>query len=93
MGTEAASRGNAQFDCAHSRRARLRRLLVASAVMGVVAWSRHRYSPRVRGGGRTHVRDSIASGLNNWPTVLNALDTSQPFQLQVAGLVGIGLAP
>jgi Type II CAAX prenyl endopeptidase Rce1-like len=67
-------------------------LLVASAVMGVIAWSRHRYSPRVFvAAAALMFAISLASGVNNWPTVLNALDTSQPFQLQVAGLVGIGL--
>jgi hypothetical protein len=67
-------------------------LLVGAAVAGVIAWSRRRYSPGLFAAGAALMFVvSLVRGANNWPTVLAALRTDAPLQLQVIGVIGIGL--
>jgi hypothetical protein len=67
-------------------------LLVASAVAGIVAWSRRRYAPRLfLAAASLMFVASLANAANGWPSILAMLQTAQPFQLQVLALVGIGL--
>jgi hypothetical protein len=67
-------------------------LLVSAAGIGVMAWSRGRYSPRlfVAGAAMT-LTFSIAKAANNWPTTLAGLTTAAPLRLQIAGLIALGL--
>jgi hypothetical protein len=67
-------------------------LLVAAAGTAVIAWSRHRYAPRlfVAGAGLM----LLASGLNSangLPMTMANLPTAQPLPLQMLVLAGIGL--
>jgi hypothetical protein len=67
-------------------------LLVASAVLGVIAWSRRRYAPAVFFAvSLLMLAASFANGVNNWPTLMAQLSTAQPLSLQVGALAGIGL--
>ena len=67
-------------------------LLIGAAVLAVMAWSRRRYSPMlfVAGAGLMLVF-SIARSANNWPAVVAALPTEAPLQLQMIGIIGVGL--
>lgn len=67
-------------------------LLVTAAVIGVVSWSRRRYAPRLfLLASAMILLVSIAGAVNGWPTVMASLQTALPLQLQVAGLIGLGL--
>jgi len=67
-------------------------LLVASAVRGVIAWSRRRFSPRLFIAGATLMLVvSVARSANNWPQLLVMLSTASPLELQILGVVGVGL--
>ena len=67
-------------------------LLVAAAVLGVIAWSRGRYAPRLFfATAAVMLVASIADAANGWPAVLAALQTALPLPLQILGVVGIGL--
>ena len=67
-------------------------VLLGSAVLGIVAWSRGRYTPWLfaAGAGLMFVL-SLVRGANNWPTVLAQLRTEAPLPLQLIGVIGIGL--
>jgi hypothetical protein len=67
-------------------------LLVGAAVLGMIAWSRRAYAPSLflAGAGLMLVVSFVRSA-NNWPAVLGALRTEQPLQLQIIGVIGIGL--
>jgi hypothetical protein len=67
-------------------------LLVASAILGVIAWSRRRYAPWVfvLGMGIMFVA-ALINAANGWPAVLAALSTAQPLPLQVGAVAGVGL--
>jgi hypothetical protein len=67
-------------------------LLLTAAVTAVVAWSRRHYSPRlfvVSAG--LMLAASLVNAVNGWPTVLASLPTALPLQLQLIGLIGLGL--
>jgi hypothetical protein len=67
-------------------------LLAFAAVTGVVAWSRRRYSSRLFFIAMAVM--FVASAINTangWPTVLASLQTALPLNLQIIGVVGIGL--
>ena len=67
-------------------------ILVAAAVLGVVAWSRGRYAPRLFLAAAALVLiASIAKSVNNWPTLLAQMQTALPLQLQILGIVGVAL--
>ena len=67
-------------------------LLAAAAVLGVMAWSRGRYAPRLFfGTAAVMLVASIADAANGWPTVLASLQTALPLGLQILGVIGIGL--
>ena len=67
-------------------------ILALAAVFGVVAWSRRRFAVGLFAmTAAVMFALSLASAANNWPTTLAALPTSQPLQLQVLGLIGVGL--
>ena len=67
-------------------------VLVGAAIVGVMAWSQRRFSPRlfVAGAG-VMLLVSMAAAANNWPTLLAALPTVAPLPLAVGGVVGIGI--
>jgi hypothetical protein len=67
-------------------------LLVSAAVGGVLAWSRHRYTPRlfVAAAGLMLVM-SLIGAANGWPSVLAQLQTALPLPVQLLGVIGIGL--
>jgi hypothetical protein len=65
-------------------------LLLATAIAGVVYWSRGRYTPRAFLAAAAIVLIAAIAGLiNSWPTLLAALSTSAPLQLQLAGVLAI----
>jgi membrane protease YdiL (CAAX protease family) len=67
-------------------------VLVGSAVLAVMQWSRRRYAPWLfLAGSGLMLVVSIARSANNWPSVLARLTTEAPLQLQVLGVIGIGL--
>jgi Type II CAAX prenyl endopeptidase Rce1-like len=67
-------------------------VLVAAAVAGVVAWSRRRFAPSVfLIGAALMLLISLCRSVNNAPTVLFALPTAAPLQLQLVGIIGIGV--
>jgi len=67
-------------------------VLVSAAIIGVMAWSQRRFTPRlfVAGAGLMLLA-SIAVAANNWPTLLASLPTVAPLPLAIGGVVGIGL--
>jgi hypothetical protein len=67
-------------------------LLVSAAVIGVIAWSRGGYAPRlfVAAAGLM-LTVSIAKAGNGWPTALAGFSTAAPLPLQIGGMIGIGL--
>ena len=67
-------------------------LLVSAAVAGVIAWSRHEYTPRVFVlTAALMLVVSVAKLANSWPTVLAGIPTAVPLAIAVAGVVGIGI--
>ena len=67
-------------------------LLVAAAVLGVIAWSRGRYAPRLFfATAAVMLVASVADAANGWPAVLASLQTALPLPLQILGVIGIGL--
>jgi hypothetical protein len=67
-------------------------LLVSAAVGGLMAWSRHRYTPRLflAAAGLMLVVSSVGA-VNSWPAVLAQLQTALPLPVQLLGVIGIGL--
>jgi hypothetical protein len=67
-------------------------LLVATAVTGVMAWSRRRYAPALFfAAAATMLLVSIAKAANLWPTTEANLQTALPLPIQIGGVIGIGL--
>lgn len=67
-------------------------LLVSAAVIGVIAWSRGHYFPRVFiAGAGLMLAASIVKAANAWPTALAGFSTAAPLALQIGGMIGIGL--
>ncbi len=67
-------------------------LLVASAVLGVIAWSRRRYSPRLfLAAAAMMLVATIANAMNGWPVLLASLPTAMPLPLEILTLLGVGL--
>jgi len=67
-------------------------LFVTVAVLGVISWSRRRYAPRLfLIAAATILIVSVTSAVNEWPGIMAALQTALPLQLQVGGLIGLGL--
>lgn len=65
--------------------------LIALAVLAVIAWSRRRFVPRLFVIALAQLLVVAAlSYVNNWPTSVAFLSTSQPYSLQVGALVGAG---
>src|SRR4029450_7252255 len=59
---------------------------------GMWAWSRRQYTPRLFVlAAAIMLLVSAARSFNNYPAVLAQLPTEAPLQLQILGLVGIGL--
>jgi hypothetical protein len=66
-------------------------LLLASAITGMVRWSRRRYTPRAfLAAAAIMLVVSIVSLINGWPSLIAALSTAAPLQLQLAGVVAVG---
>jgi hypothetical protein len=67
-------------------------VLVGAAIIGVMAWSQRRFTPRlfVAGAGLMFLA-STATAANNWPTLLAALPTVAPLPLAVGGVIATGL--
>ncbi len=67
-------------------------LLVSAAVLGVVAWSRRRYAPRLFfAAAGIMLVVTVASAVNAWPSTLAQLRTELPLSLQILGVIGVGL--
>jgi hypothetical protein len=67
-------------------------LLVSAAVIGVIAWSRRRYAPRLfLAGAALMFLVSVGKTANGWPTAMAAFVTAAPLQLQVLGVIALGL--
>jgi hypothetical protein len=67
-------------------------LLVTAALIGIMAWSRGHYAPRLFVSGAVMMLlASLAKAANGWPTVLARLTTAAPLRLQIAGVVALGL--
>ena len=67
-------------------------LLVASALVGMMAWSRGHYAPRLFVAGAAMLLGaSIVKAANGWPEVMARLTTAAPLRLQIAGVVALGL--
>ncbi len=67
-------------------------VLVIAAALGIRAWSRGNYTPRLfLSAAALMFVVTVASTANNWPTLLDSLSTSQPFQLQLVALVASGI--
>ena len=67
-------------------------LLLASAITGLICWSRRRqYTPLAFLAATIIMLVVSAIGLvNNWPTVLGNLSTAAPFQFQIIGVIAVG---
>jgi hypothetical protein len=67
-------------------------LLMSAAVMGVIAWSRGRYAPRLFFAGASMLlAASIVRAANAWPIAVASFSTAAPLTLQIVGAVAIGL--
>jgi hypothetical protein len=67
-------------------------LLLGAAVLGVLAWSKRRFTPSLFfATASLMLVVSMARSVNNWPAVLAMLPTEAPLNLTVIGLVGVGL--
>jgi hypothetical protein len=67
-------------------------LLVGAGVLGVIAWSRRRYAPRLFfAGAALMLIVSVARAVNGWPAVLASVPTVAPLSVTLAGIAGIGL--
>lgn len=67
-------------------------LLVTAAVIGVIAWSRRLYAPRLFvAGAAMMLVVAVARAANAWPTALASFTTAAPLRLQIAGVIGLGL--
>ncbi len=67
-------------------------LLLGASVLGIIAWSRHQYAPRLFVmASSLMLIVSIVRSANNWPSVLAPLPTNAPLPLLVGGAIGIGL--
>jgi hypothetical protein len=67
-------------------------LLVAAAVIGVIVWSRGRYTPLVFLLGTTLMLGaSLVNAANGWPAIMASLSTAQPLPLQLGAVAGVGL--
>ena len=65
-------------------------LLLSAAVLGMLAWSRGRYAPRLFfAAAAQSLLASLAGLANQWPALLAAMSTAQPLQIQIWMLVGI----
>ncbi len=65
-------------------------LLLGAAIIGMLAWSRRRYAPRLFFYAAGFVLVVSAIGvLNNLPKVIAALPTAAPLQLQLIGVVAV----
>ena len=67
-------------------------LLVGAAILAMMAWSRREYTPRLFVlAAAIMLLVSAARSINNYPSVLAALQTAAPLQLQIIGVVGVAL--
>jgi hypothetical protein len=67
-------------------------LLLSSAVLGMLAWSRGRYAPKLFF--LAAAQNLLASGIglaNQWPALASQLSTAQPLQLQIGVLIGVSV--
>jgi Type II CAAX prenyl endopeptidase Rce1-like len=67
--------------------------LMSGSVTGIIAWSRRRgFSKGVFARiGALFVVTSLISAINRWPVTVAGFSTAQPFELQLAMFLGIGL--
>jgi hypothetical protein len=67
-------------------------LIASAAVLGVIAWSRRQFTPRLfLAGGGLMLLVSMAKSANAWPTAMASMMTAAPLAIQVAGLIAISL--
>ena len=67
-------------------------LLVSAAVVGVVAWSRRKYTPRLFfAAAGIMLVVTLASAINAWPATQAIMPTEIPLAIQILGAIGVGL--
>ena len=67
-------------------------LLVSAAVLGVVAWSRRQYTPRLFfAAAGIMLVVTVASAVNAWPSTQALMPTEIPLPIQLLGAIGVGL--
>jgi hypothetical protein len=67
-------------------------LLLTAAISGMVSWSRRQYAPRAfLAAAVITLTVSAAALCNSWPSVLANLPTAAPLQLELIGVVAVGL--
>jgi CAAX prenyl protease-like protein len=67
-------------------------LLLAAAIGGMIKWSRGQYAPRIFLAATALVlANSVIDLANSWPSLLGALSTSAPLEIQLIGVAAVGL--
>jgi hypothetical protein len=67
-------------------------LLVSAAVLGVIAWSRRQYTPRLFfAAAGIMLVVTVASAVNAWPSTQALMPTEIPLPIQLLGAIGVGL--
>jgi hypothetical protein len=67
-------------------------LLLSAAIGGMIKWSRGQYAPRTFLAATAMVLvASVVDIANGWPSVLAALSTSAPLEIQLIGIIAVGL--
>jgi hypothetical protein len=63
--------------------------LAAGAVLGILAWSRRQFAPRIFAAVfGVFMAVSLVDTLNDWPSIMASLSTAQPFAIQVLMVAG-----
>jgi hypothetical protein len=67
-------------------------LLVSAAILGIVAWSRRQYTPRLFfAAAGIMLVVTVAAAINAWPSTQAQMPTQIPLPIQILGAIGVGL--